>query len=59
MADAKKVVAITGASSGIGRATAQLLASRGYAVALGARREISLRGSRPNSTMREERRPIA
>jgi NADP-dependent 3-hydroxy acid dehydrogenase YdfG len=39
MADTNKVVAITGASSGIGRATAQLLASRGYAVVLGARRE--------------------
>ncbi len=44
MADANKVVAITGASSGIGRATAQLLASRGYAVALGARRETILAG---------------
>ncbi|WP_138473339.1 SDR family oxidoreductase [Poseidonocella sp. HB161398] len=33
-----KVVAITGASSGIGRATAKLLAARGAAVVLGARR---------------------
>jgi NADP-dependent 3-hydroxy acid dehydrogenase YdfG len=33
------VVAITGASSGIGRATARLLADRGHAVLLGARRE--------------------
>jgi NADP-dependent 3-hydroxy acid dehydrogenase YdfG len=37
-----KVVAITGASSGIGRATAQLLAARGAAVVLGARREERL-----------------
>lgn len=39
MNETNKVIAITGASSGIGRATAQLLARRGYAVALGARRE--------------------
>jgi NADP-dependent 3-hydroxy acid dehydrogenase YdfG len=37
-----KVVAITGASSGIGRATARLLAARGAAVVLGARRETQL-----------------
>jgi len=37
-----RVVAITGASSGIGRATARLLAKHGYAVALGARREDAL-----------------
>lgn len=34
-----KVVAITGASSGIGRATAKLLAGQGARVVLGARRE--------------------
>jgi NADP-dependent 3-hydroxy acid dehydrogenase YdfG len=37
-----KVVAITGASSGIGRATAKLLAARGALVVLGARREDAL-----------------
>lgn len=34
-----KVVAVTGASSGIGRATALLLAARGAKVVLGARRQ--------------------
>ncbi len=42
MVDTNKVVAITGASSGIGRATAQLLCKHGYAVVLGARRENTL-----------------
>lgn len=37
-----KVVAITGASSGIGRATAKLLAERGARVVLGARRDSML-----------------
>lgn len=38
-----KVVAITGASSGLGEATARLLASKGAKVFLGARREDNLK----------------
>lgn len=38
-----KVVIITGASSGIGQATARLLASKGAKVVLGARREQNLK----------------
>src|SRR5437763_1481630 len=38
-----KVVIITGASSGIGEATAKLLASKGACVVLGARREQNLK----------------
>jgi NADP-dependent 3-hydroxy acid dehydrogenase YdfG len=42
MGIAGKVIAITGASSGIGRATAKLLAECGAVVVLGARRELAL-----------------
>ena len=38
-----KVVIITGASSGIGEATSNLLASKGAKVVLGARREDKLK----------------
>src|SRR3954467_9959415 len=38
-----KVVIITGASSGIGEATAKLLGSKGAKVVLGARREAKLK----------------
>jgi len=43
MSVAGKVIAITGASSGIGRATALLLAQSGAFVVLGARREDALK----------------
>ena len=43
MGVAGKVVAITGASSGIGRATALLLAEKGAFVVLGARRDSALK----------------
>lgn len=39
----KKVIVITGASSGIGEATAKLLASQGNQIVLGARREARLK----------------
>jgi NADP-dependent 3-hydroxy acid dehydrogenase YdfG len=42
MSIAGKIVAITGASSGIGRATAKLLAEAGATVVLGARQEDAL-----------------
>ncbi|MDU5336754.1 SDR family oxidoreductase [Enterococcus sp.] len=43
MAVTDKVVIITGASSGIGEATAKLLASKGAKIVLGARREDKLK----------------
>jgi len=61
-----KVVAITGASSGIGRATALLLAARGAAVVLGARRqerllaaieEITSRGGQAAQVVTDVTRP--
>ena len=61
-----KVIAITGASSGIGRATALLLAARGAAVVLGARRqerllaaieEITSRGGQAAQVVTDVTRP--
>jgi NADP-dependent 3-hydroxy acid dehydrogenase YdfG len=43
-----KVVVITGASSGLGEATARLLSARGASVVLGARRQDRTRLLRAN-----------
>ena len=54
-----KVVAITGASSGIGEATARLLAERGAAVVLGARRVERLDDiAREFATTADRRSPV-
>ena len=45
MMNQSKVVVITGASSGIGEATARLLARQGNKIVLGARREEKLKKS--------------
>ncbi len=52
-----KVVVITGASSGLGEATARHLAAKGAKVFLGARRMIGSRRSWPTSSVREVRPP--
>jgi NADP-dependent 3-hydroxy acid dehydrogenase YdfG len=43
-----KVVVITGASNGLGEATARLLSAQGASVALGARRVDRLKSLRTN-----------
>ena len=43
MSDSRRVAVVTGASSGFGAATARALASAGFAVVVGARREARLR----------------
>jgi NADP-dependent 3-hydroxy acid dehydrogenase YdfG len=53
-----KVVVITGASSGIGAATALLLAERGAKVVLGARGSDRLGALRPASRPRAAKPPM-
>jgi NADP-dependent 3-hydroxy acid dehydrogenase YdfG len=53
-----KVVVITGASSGIGEATALLLAERGAKVVLGARGSNRLETLAPASRMRVVKPPM-
>ncbi len=49
-----KVVLITGASSGIGEATARVLSRKGAAVVLGARRTGRLKPQKRSEMMAEE-----
>lgn len=53
-----KVVVITGASSGIGEASAKLLAQNGAKVVLGARRESRLQEIVDDIKKMEDRLPI-
>ncbi len=53
----EKVIMITGASSGIGEATARLLAQEGAHVVLGARRTDNLKAI-ANDIIREVDQPI-